>query len=290
MGISKDRTADGQAARAQPKQLQTKVAGKVLIRSIRTFAGFGPAERVVTADQGVQIVLDPIEEIRVPTYLRTALKFGAATVFVLSSAMIALHAFNYLSVQFNPRNPFHVSYAEGGWAIPAHFYCAGLALLLAPMQISATLRRRWPALHRSIGWIYVATVTIGGLAGLQMAFHAQGGWSTGIAFLSLALLWLLTTITAVAMAIRRNIAGHRRWMLRSIALTFSGVTLRVILGAGMAAGFPFMTVYLVAAWSAWPLNLLVMESYLRLESARRLRPAGLMQPRDTGSASGPQIA
>ena len=100
----------------------------------------------------------------------------------------------------------------------------------------------------------------------------------------------LFAITAVAMAIRRNIAGHRRWMLRSIALTFSGVTLRVILGAGMAAGFPFMTVYLVAAWSAWPLNLLVMESYLRLESARRLRPAGLMQPRDTGSASGPQIA
>ena len=135
MGISKDRTADGQAARAQPKQLQTKVAGKVLIRSIRTFAGFGPAERVVTADQGVQIVLDPIEEIRVPTYLRTALKFGAATVFVLSSAMIALHAFNYLSVQFNPRNPFHVSYAEGGWAIPAHFYCAGLALLLAPVGV-----------------------------------------------------------------------------------------------------------------------------------------------------------
>ncbi|GLW12367.1 hypothetical protein Misp01_74950 [Microtetraspora sp. NBRC 13810] len=43
----------------------------------------------------------------------------------------------------------------------------------------------------------------------------------------LALLWLGSTAAGYRMARRRRFAEHRRWMLRSFALTFSIITNRI---------------------------------------------------------------
>jgi len=187
-----------------------------------------------------------------------------AVLFTLSSAAIAIHAFDYLYREFNPRNPFHSSFALAGWAVPAHFFGAGLALVLAPLQLSRSLRSRWPALHRAGGWVYVSAVMIGGVAGLLLAPRAQGGWTTGTSFLLLGLLWLACTGRALALAVQGQPQAHRRWMLRSAALTFSAVTLRIYLGVGIALlGLNFGHAYLAAAWLCWPVNLLLVELYLR---------------------------
>ncbi len=214
----------------------------------------------------------------------TAAKLLAGLVFALSCAAIAAHSLNYLSVQFNPNNPFHVSYASGGWPVPAHFYFAGVALLVAPVQLSQGLRRRWPALHRCVGWLYVGCVTVAGFAGVVLAFAAQGGWSTGASFLALALLWLYTTAMALIGVIGGDIAAHRRWMLRSVALTFAAVTLRIYLGLGLAVfALPFLQAYLIAAWACWPLNLIAVECYLRW-SARPQRRGAIESAVGTDSA------
>lgn len=198
-----------------------------------------------------------------------SLRLLCATVFSLSCAAIAWHAFSYLYVEYNPRNPFHVSFALTGWVVPAHFYAAGLALLIAPLQLSARLRTRWPVVHRSVGWAYLASVSIGGIAGIVMAFHAQGGWQTGGSFLLLAVLWLSCSWIGVYHAVGRRFEAHRRWMLRSIALTFAGVTLRIYLGLGLAAfDLRFADAYLIAAWLCWTVNLLVVEIYLYLGLGR----------------------
>lgn len=190
-------------------------------------------------------------------------------VFALACVGIALHAFFYLFHAFNPRNPFHVSFAAAGWAVPGHFFAAGLALLLLPLQFAQRLRARWPRLHRVGGWLYVFAVLVGGVSGLMLAPRAQGGWSTGGSFLLLALLWLGSTGMALYCAIRRRFDAHRRWMLRSAALTFAAPTLRLYLGLGLGVfGLGFPQAYLLAAWLCWVVNLLVVEAYLRRSTAR----------------------
>jgi uncharacterized membrane protein len=206
------------------------------------------------------------------TFRRHAVRVWAL-LFAASSLAIAVHAFAYFSQDFNPSNPFHVSFAAAGWAVPVHFFGAGLALLLAPLQLSGGLRARWPALHRVGGWLYVLAVLAGGVSGIALAPQAQGGWAVGASFMLLALLWLLATGLAVFHALRGRHPEHRRWMLRSVAMTFAAATLRLYLGLGTAAlGLPFASAYLAAAWLCWPVNLLLIEIYLRRAPQPRLQP------------------
>lgn len=185
-------------------------------------------------------------------------------VFALLCAAVAVYAFRYLYGNFRPRNPFDRHFAAAGLAVPAHFFGAGLALLLAPLQLSGGLRRRLPRLHRIAGWLYAAGVLIGGVAGLLLARNAHGGLASGSGFALLAVAWLASTGLGIRHAIAGEHAQHRRWMWRSVALTSSAVTLRLMLVLGQGVlHLPFVTVYVAAAWLCWTLNLALVEGWLR---------------------------
>ncbi|MBE5314303.1 MAG: DUF2306 domain-containing protein [Xanthomonadales bacterium] len=202
--------------------------------------------------------------------------------FTLACVLIAAYAFRFLFQAIDPRVPLHASFAAAGWAVPAHFFASGLALLVMPLQFAPALRVRWPALHRVAGWLYVLAVLIGGVSGLLLAARAQGGWVTGTSFVLLALLWLGSTGAALYFAVRRDLAAHRRWMLRSAALTFAAPTLRLYLVLGIAGfGLDFLSAYTLAAWLCWTLNLLLVELSLRWPAATAARAPG------TGLASRP---
>ncbi len=188
------------------------------------------------------------------------LRWTAKLIFTVLCVAVAIYAFTYLYRGFQPANPFHVQFAISGWDVPAHFFGAGLALLLAPLQLSAAVRDRLPRLHRLGGWLYTAAVLIGGASGLSLAMHAQGGAASGLGFALLGILWLSCTAIGIRHAIARDIPRHRRWMSRSIALTFAAVTLRLLLGFGLGVlQWPFLTVYVAAAWLCWTINLAVCE-------------------------------
>ena len=208
-------------------------------------------------------------------FLRTGIHGIAYTLFAFSSVAVAAYAFAFLKVlPYNPHNPFMASFAVQGLAIPMHFFGAGLALLLAPVQASAWIRRRWPALHRTSGWLYAGGVLAGGTAGLVMAFHAQGGWASGAGFLLLAVLWLGVTGNGIRLAVIGDISRHRHWMIHSLAMTFGAVTLRIMLFTGTTAlELPLEPVYVFAAWASWSLNMLACETWLRWRRAStRMRP------------------
>jgi uncharacterized membrane protein len=189
---------------------------------------------------------------------------AARTAFVLLSAVIAAHAFAYLFRSHPPADPFPAQFAISGWDVPIHFFAAGLALLLAPMQLSRRLRAWRPRLHRLGGWLYAGSVLLGAISGLSLAMHAQGGLASGSGFAVLAVLWLVTTGRGIAHAVAGRHDLHRRWMCRSVALTFAAVTLRVILGVGAGLlHLPLLPVYSAAAWLCWLVNLGVCEWLLR---------------------------
>ena len=155
--------------------------------------------------------------------------------------------------------------------IPAlgHFGGSALALAIGGFQLHPGLRKRFLALHRWAGRAYVLGVLAGGAAGLYMAWHAHGGVAGKLGFALLALSWLGTTACGYACIRAREVDAHRRWMIRSYALTFAAVTLRLYIPASQVAGIPFDAAYPMIAWLCWVPNLMAAELF-----ARRMRVPG----------------
>jgi uncharacterized membrane protein len=148
-----------------------------------------------------------------------------------------------------------------------HVYASIWVLLAGFTQFSGYIKRKNPKLHRIMGYIYVTDVLlITGPAGLIMGFYANGGLSSRIAFVMLALLWIIFTTTALVKARQKNFRAHRVFMIRSYALTLSAVTLRAWkylitntyhLDSSLVV-HP-MDVYRIVAWLGWVGNLAVAE-------------------------------
>ncbi len=192
--------------------------------------------------------------------MHTFIRYGLFALFTVLCFGVAYYAFNLVHQPINPFNKFQYKLATEGLVIPVHLFTGGLALALVPFQLSGKLRKRSKSAHRIIGLTYVICVLFGGISGLLMAINADGGWIAKTGFACLALLWLITTALAFYHAINGQIALHKEWIYRSVALTAAGITLRIYLGIGLGLlQLPFLTVYLPTAWLCWTLNLLVCE-------------------------------
>lgn len=123
-------------------------------------------------------------------------------------------------------------------------------------------------LHRLAGRIYAVSVALSSMASLYLAFKASGGWIAGAGFLLMDALWLATTIHGVRQAMLGRMIEHRRWMIRSYALTFSGVSLRVLLGPLVLLLGSFTPAYQAVSWLCWLVNLAVAEWIIRRSKGR----------------------
>jgi hypothetical protein len=137
------------------------------------------------------------------------------------------------------------------------------ALILGPLQFLSVIRRKAPAIHRWTGRAYLLFVAVGSAGAFILALNPMGGAVTKFAFFMLAALWVFTTGMALISALRRDFASHRRWMIRSYAMTFAAVTLRIgipalIFGLGMTMSDAYKTV----AWASWTVNLLIVEWFI----------------------------
>lgn len=154
------------------------------------------------------------------------------------------------------------------WAIYMHVFASAVALALGPFQFGARLRAARPDLHRWSGRLYLGIgVLLGGLAGLLVAFDAFGGPIARVGFAWLALAWLFTGFKAFLAIRARDVASHRRWMVRNFALTFAAVTLRLWLPALVASGVTMAVAYPAIAWLCWVPNLVVAEWLLQRRHA-----------------------
>jgi uncharacterized membrane protein len=148
------------------------------------------------------------------------------------------------------------------FALAFHASFAGVALLIGPFQIAEGFRIRWRKLHRTLGWVYIVAVAIAAVAALVLAPQTNFGRIAGFGFFTLAILWLTATGTALRTATQHRFQDHRRWMLRSYALTAAAITLRILLPAAAATGLPAGPSYRAIAWMCWLINLGIVEIYL----------------------------
>jgi uncharacterized membrane protein len=168
------------------------------------------------------------------------------------------------------------------YGLQVHVAASGVAMLVGAFQFFKPLRARVPTLHRWIGRIYVVACVIGGVAGGIIALSSNAGPIAGWGFLTLALLWVPFTLLALRAAMQRDFVAHERWMIRSFALTFAAVTLRIYLPVAIIQNqgeFP-LDAYRAIAWLAWVPNLIVAELFI----------ATLRKPRRPKVAPGASVA
>lgn len=183
-------------------------------------------------------------------------------VLFLTSLGVSLYALSYLSGRPFPSEVGANS--AGSAVLIIHAFAAGIALALGPWQFVYGIRTRWPIVHRTIGKGYVIACLVGAVAGCVLALGTVSGPIARWGFFALGVAWLGATGMAYLTARRRDFSNHRRWMIRSFALAFAAVTLRIYLGSSQVAGMTFAEAYPIIAWACWVPNLIVAELYLLL--------------------------
>ncbi len=156
--------------------------------------------------------------------LATLIKRGVMAALVAATlATLVVHEAYVL----RPGDPQWAHLAPFRWWLIPHVLGGTIAFLLAPLQFSSTLRRRYPALHRWLGRVYVGAVLISASLSVYIvlvfedpANHAVMGVMGGLWFVTTAFAWL---------AVRnKNLVQHQLWIGRSFGLTFTFVATRLI--------------------------------------------------------------
>lgn len=174
--------------------------------------------------------------------------------------------------------------------IGLHFAAGGVILVLGCIQLMGGVRKRWPAVHRWIGRVYVAAAFLAGLGGLTFIFTngTIGGTTMDVGFGLYGVLTMAAAVQTYRYARARALDAHRAWALRLFALAIGswlyrmdyGFWLLLADGAGHTRTFsgPFD---LVMDFFFYIPNLLVAEAFIRARRgsaspALRLGAAGAL--------------
>lgn len=178
----------------------------------------------------------------------------------LLAVLVAIYGITFPLVLPNIQDEFHQRYFSMSQVlIYMHFIPSGIALLISPIQFMIFRRNR--VLHRYLGRLYFVAIIFGSIGGYYMAWHAFGGLISTVGLSILATLWWSFTLLAVMHARNGNIAAHRQWMIRSFALTYAAVTLRLI-NPILTSFLDSETAFQVVYWLSWSLNLVVAEWWI----------------------------
>lgn len=166
-----------------------------------------------------------------------------------------------------------------------HVVFASVAILTCVVQVWPWFRSRYPALHRQVGRVYVwGGVLPAGLSALVIGYMTPFGPVAWTSTMLMAPLWLLFTWLGWRAARARQFRDHRKWMIRSFALTVSIISNRIW---GVVAFFALdgripeeampHTIAGISTWMGWTVPLLISQWWLERKPRRR----AVVEQRDT---------
>lgn len=157
------------------------------------------------------------------------MSFRAKHVFFVIFALLTLFVFYVYETPFlDSRSPVWQRIEPVKWWMLPHAVAGATALLLAPFQFSARLRRRNLGLHRVLGRLYVGGVAIAAPTAIPIAV-ILGPPTLVMAAVVQSSGWLLTTAVALYCVRRGDIRQHQEWMIRSYPFAMIFVFARAIL-------------------------------------------------------------
>jgi hypothetical protein len=153
---------------------------------------------------------------------------------------------------------------QHAWSTYLHLVFGALLAALIPFQLSGRLRRAYLPVHRVSGVLFICAGLIAASTGayLSIVMPFGGRPETGLVVAMVALfVWCL--IQALRAALTGAIYTHRQWVVRSIAITLSIATQRVVFSVLLLLQWGSVrTAFWVAIAIAVPLNLAVAEWFI----------------------------
>ena len=144
----------------------------------------------------------------------------------------------------------------------------GLAfVILVPFQLSRSWRNRHLRAHRWMGRIVMILGVIIGISALAMSTNPIGGAIEASATIFFDLFFLFALTKAYLHIRRREIALHREWIIRAMAIALGIATVRPIMGFFFATsrltGLRPHQFFGIAFWIGFSLTYLVGELWIR---------------------------
>ena len=173
----------------------------------------------------------------------------------------------------NPKDPIWLHYETFKWWLLPHGIAGACALLLGPVQFSDRLRERFRRLHRVVGRIYVAGVFLAAPLGFYIQYFQERMGvprSFSIAAAMDAVLWMITTGTAMVFILKGKVQEHRQWMTRSFAVALVFLEVRVI---GGVTGLENLDAHVneTIVWACLGFSILSADLVLEWQDLRRQR-------------------
>lgn len=195
-------------------------------------------------------------------------------VLAVLGGLVALFSLRYLFIGIDAAPPgIDRHLIDRPLSFQVHLVGGIIALLAAPWQFFGGWRARHVTAHRLIGTTYFLACVLSGMAGIHMAMNSPFGPVAGLGLGVLGVCWVVTVGLGVADALRGRYAMHRRWMIRSFALTLAALTLRLYLNIFLVVGVDFVTAFSIAAWLAWLPNLIAAQWVIGQGEPAAARPA-----------------
>ena len=182
-------------------------------------------------------------------------------VFSGIAVMMAYVLYHNERFLIEPTNPIWQHYAHFKWWLLPHGIFGALVLLLAPLQFSDRLRRRFTRWHRIAGRVYVVgALCLAPLGAYIQYYQERMGFPrsfTVLAGVDAAML-ITTTVVAFLFAYKRKIAQHRQWVTRSYAVALVFIGGRFVMGV---TGWEQLGVEIAQAiiWSCLALSILLAD-------------------------------
>jgi hypothetical protein len=184
-------------------------------------------------------------------------------------------------LQFNPaisRSTLDPSFPLHFPVLVAHIVTGNIALVTVLINLMPWIRRRYPAIHRVNGRVYVfAGALPAALLSLVLLPYSTAPMGK-LGLLLMAVLWITTTSVGFWMAWHHRYLAHRRWMIYSFALALGTSWGRVIAYVAVPGKDIDLAIFFdISSWMGWVCSLIVAHWYVertQRQAARTLRALG----------------
>jgi uncharacterized membrane protein len=198
---------------------------------------------------------------------------------VLSAVPLAAGAFRLTELAGGaPITPANARFFASPLPVVLHIVSASVYSILGAFQFAAGFRRRRPGWHRAAGRLLVPTGLLVGLSALWMTLFYPRLDGTGDLLYAMRLLFgsamVLSIVLGFAAIRRRDVTGHRAWMMRGYAIGLgAGTQVLTLLAGELIVGPPGELSHGLLMGAGWAINLAVAEWVIRKRKARPARTA-----------------
>lgn len=127
----------------------------------------------------------------------------------------------------NPADPHWRHIAAVKYLLMLHGLAGATALVTGTLQMSSRIRRLRPALHRTLGKVYLSAISVSAPVAVYMGTSSLEPTSIRVEQIFQGGLWWLSAMIAWACIRSGQMPLHKAWMMRSYAFTLIFITSRV---------------------------------------------------------------